>query len=154
MAPSADTEGRKLAGDIVAETDTRTDTTGEARLMVQEFAPAAAARPERELTDAQAYLAGSFPLTIESPNDIATGDQLRALRAAAGGHSRHTTQRITRSRRTTSSGLRRRISSRSAVVVLVGNAKAFVPQLQFPWPDGRRDHSGATARSDVGVAET
>ena len=35
---SADTEGRKLAGDIVAETDTRTDTTGEAlRLMVQEF---------------------------------------------------------------------------------------------------------------------
>ena len=43
---SADTEGRKLAGDIVAETDTRTDTTGEAlRLMVQEFAPAAAARP-------------------------------------------------------------------------------------------------------------
>ena len=27
---------------------------------------------ERELSDAQAYLAGSFPLTIETPNDIAT----------------------------------------------------------------------------------
>ena len=27
---------------------------------------------ERELADAQAYLAGSFPLTIETPNDIAT----------------------------------------------------------------------------------
>jgi hypothetical protein len=26
----------------------------------------------RELSDAQAYLSGSFPLTIETPNEIAT----------------------------------------------------------------------------------
>ena len=71
---SADTEARKQAGDIVAETDTRTETTGEAlRLMVDEFSRLQQQRvPERELSDAQAYLAGSFPLTIETPNDIAT----------------------------------------------------------------------------------
>ena len=58
----------------MAETDTRTETTGEAlRLMVDEFSRLQRERVfERELSDAQAYLAGSFPLTIETPNDIAT----------------------------------------------------------------------------------
>jgi zinc protease len=71
---SADTEARKQAGDFVAETDTRTETTGEVlRLMVDEFSRLQRERPfERELAGAQAYLAGSFPLTIETPNDIAT----------------------------------------------------------------------------------
>jgi hypothetical protein len=71
---SADTEARKDAGDFLAETDTRTDTTGEVlRLMVDEFSRLQRERPfERELSGAQAYLAGSFPLTIETPNDIAT----------------------------------------------------------------------------------
>ena len=71
---SADTEARKQAGDFVAETDTRTETTGEVlRLMVDEFSRLQRERPfERELSGAQAYLAGSFPLTIETPNDIAT----------------------------------------------------------------------------------
>ena len=71
---SADTEARKQAGDFVAETDTHTETTGEVlRLMVDEFSRLQRERPfERELSGAQAYLAGSFPLTIETPNDIAT----------------------------------------------------------------------------------
>src|SRR5688572_11330790 len=71
---SADTEARKQAGDLIAETDTRTETTGEVlRLMVDEFSRLQRERPfERELSGAQAYLAGSFPLTIETPNDIAT----------------------------------------------------------------------------------
>ncbi|HEY6360974.1 MAG TPA: insulinase family protein, partial [Vicinamibacterales bacterium] len=71
---SADTEARKQAGDFLAETDTRTETTGEVlRLMVDEFSRLQRERPfERELSGAQAYLAGSFPLTIETPNDIAT----------------------------------------------------------------------------------
>jgi zinc protease len=71
---SADAEGRKQAGDFVAETDTRTETTGEAlRLMLDEFSRLQRQRvSERELSDAQNYLAGSFPLTIETPNDIAT----------------------------------------------------------------------------------
>src|SRR5262249_49457890 len=70
----ADTEARKDAGDFVAETDTRTDTTGQAlRLMVDEFSRLARERVgQRELQDAQAYLAGSFPLTIETPDQIAT----------------------------------------------------------------------------------
>ena len=64
----------KQAGDFVAETNTRTETTGEAlRLTVEEFSKLQRQRVfERELADAQAYLAGSFPLTIETPNDIAT----------------------------------------------------------------------------------
>ena len=63
----------KQAGDFVAETDTRTDTTGEAlRLMVAEMEKILRQPVSpRELGDAQAYLAGSFPLTIETPNDIA-----------------------------------------------------------------------------------
>jgi hypothetical protein len=64
----------KQAGDFVAETNTRTETTGEAlRLTVEEFgnAPAAAGLRARARRRA-AYLAGSFPLTIETPNDIAT----------------------------------------------------------------------------------
>jgi zinc protease len=71
---SADTEARQQAGDFVAETDTRTETTGEVlRLMVDEFSRLQREAPfERELAGAQAYLAGSFPLTIETPNDIAT----------------------------------------------------------------------------------
>ncbi len=71
---SADTEARKEAGDFIAETDTQTETTGEVlRLMVDEFSRLQRERPfERELSGAQAYLAGSFPLTIETPNDIAT----------------------------------------------------------------------------------
>ena len=71
---SADTQAMKQAGDFVAETDTRTETTGEAlRLMVDEFARLQrAARVRARAGDAQAYLAGSFPLTIETPNEIAT----------------------------------------------------------------------------------
>ena len=71
---SADTEARKQAGDFVAETDTRTETTGEVlRLMVDEFSRLQREAPlERELQGVQDYVAGSFPLTIETPNDIAT----------------------------------------------------------------------------------
>ena len=59
----ADAETRKQAGHFVAETDTRTETTGETlRLTVDEVARLQRASvAERELSDAQAYLAGSFP---------------------------------------------------------------------------------------------
>ena len=61
------------AGDLVASTDTRSDTTAEAlRLIVDEFSKIRRERVhERELADAQAYLTGSFPLTIETPGAIA-----------------------------------------------------------------------------------
>ncbi len=71
---ATDVEARKAGGNLLAETDTRTETTGEVvRLMVEEFARLRSQRVGgRELSDAQAYLAGSFPLTIETPNQIAT----------------------------------------------------------------------------------
>jgi zinc protease len=60
-------------GNLVAETDTRSETTAEAlRLLVDEIVRVQRQRVQvRELTDAQEYLTGSFPLTIETPGAIA-----------------------------------------------------------------------------------
>lgn len=79
----ADINALKDAGDIVASTDTRSDTTAEAlRLIVDEFARLRRERVHpRELGDAQAYLTGSFPLTIETPGAIA----LQVLNAVVYG---------------------------------------------------------------------
>jgi zinc protease len=70
---SADLNAYKESGNIVADTDTRSDSTGEAlRLIVDEFWRLQRQRVrEEELADAQAYLTGSFPLTIETPSAIA-----------------------------------------------------------------------------------
>ena len=70
---SADLNALKDAGTIVADTDTRSETTGEVlRLIVDEMWRLQKQRVgERELSDAQAYLTGSFPLTIETPSAIA-----------------------------------------------------------------------------------
>jgi hypothetical protein len=61
------------SGAIVADTDTRTETTIEAlRLTVDEFIRLQQeAVSERELDSAQAFLAGNFALTIETPDAIA-----------------------------------------------------------------------------------
>src|SRR5207245_11294442 len=63
----------KWSGDIEAETNTRSEATGEVlRLIVDEFWRLQRERvSERELADAKAYLTGSFPLTIETPDAIA-----------------------------------------------------------------------------------
>ena len=60
----------KETGDFEAETNTRSDATGEVlRLIVDEFWRLQRERVgERELADAKAYLTGSFPLTIETPD--------------------------------------------------------------------------------------
>ncbi len=70
---SADVNALKDAGDIVADTDTRSESTGEVlRLIVDEMWRLQRQRvSDRELADAQAYLTGSFPLTIETPSAIA-----------------------------------------------------------------------------------
>ncbi len=70
---SADMDAYKLTGSIIAETDTQTSTTGEAlRLTIDEFSRLVREPVgERELAGAQAYLAGSFPLSIETADDIA-----------------------------------------------------------------------------------
>jgi zinc protease len=80
---SADLNALKDTGNIVADTDTRSESTGETlRLLVDEMWRLQRQRvSERELTDAQAYLTGSFPLTIETPSAIA----LQVLNAVVYG---------------------------------------------------------------------
>jgi zinc protease len=130
---SADTEAMKQAGDFVAETDTRTETTGEAlRLMVDEFSRLQRERVRSgELSDAQAYLAGSFPLTIETPNEIATQvlnavfydlpmQDIANFRERVLAITPDDVQRVAR----------QYIKPDRLAIVLVGNARAFVPQLQ------------------------
>jgi zinc protease len=129
----ADTEARKFAGDFLAETDTRTETTGQAlRLMVEELSRLQRQRvSERELSDAQAYVAGSFPLTIETPNDIATQvinqvfyelpvEEIPTYRERVQAISPDDIQRVAK----------QYIKPDRLSIVLVGNAKGFVPQLQ------------------------
>lgn len=130
---SADAESRKQTGDFMAETDTQTETTGEAlRLMVDEIAKLRRDRVSaRELADAQAYLAGSFPLTIETPNDIATqvlNVVFYELPVEEIGTFRERVQRVTPDdiQRVANAYVKPdRLS-----IVMVGNAAAFVPQLQ------------------------
>jgi zinc protease len=129
----ADTEARKQAGHFVAETDTRTETTGETlRLMVDEVSRLQRERVfERELSDAQAYLAGSFPLTIETPNDIATQvlnvlfyelpvEEIGTFRERVQAVTPDDIQRVAR----------QYVRPDRLSIVLVGNASAFVPQLR------------------------
>jgi len=70
---SADLNALKEGGNIVAETDTRSEKTAEAlRLIVEEIVRLQQKRvQQRELSDAQEYLTGSFPLTVETPSAIA-----------------------------------------------------------------------------------
>jgi zinc protease len=70
---SADMDAFQRSGAIVADTDTRTETTVEAlKLTVGEFVRLQQeAVAERELGSAQAFLAGNFALTIETPDAIA-----------------------------------------------------------------------------------
>ena len=129
----ADTVARKHAGHYVAETDTRTDTTGEAlRLMVDEFSRLQRQRvSERELADAQAYLAGSFPLTVETPNDIAglvinavffelPVEDVATYRERIQAITPDDLQRVARLY----------IKPDRLSIVLVGDATSFLPQLR------------------------
>ncbi|MGH9258098.1 MAG: M16 family metallopeptidase [Vicinamibacterales bacterium] len=129
----ADTEARKQSGHFVAETNTRTETTGETlRLAVDEVSRLQRERVfERELSDAQAYLAGSFPLTIETPNDIATQvlnvlfyelpvEEIGTFRERVQAVTPDDIQRVAR----------QYVRTDRLSIVLVGNASAFVPQLQ------------------------
>ena len=130
---SADIQTLKQSGDFMAETDTRTETTGEAlRLIFEEYSKLRRDRVyDRELADAQAYLAGNFPLTIETPDAIATQvlnavfyelplDEIATYRERVQAVSPDDVQRVAREYVMTD-----RLS-----VVLVGNAAGFLPQLK------------------------
>lgn len=130
---SADIQTLKQTGDFVAETDTRTETTGEAlRLVVEEFSRLQRERVNpRELSDAQAYLAGHFPLTIETPDAIATQvlnavfyelplEEIGTFRERVQAVTVDDVQRIARTY----------LHPDRLSVVLVGDAKSFTPQLK------------------------
>ena len=123
----------KQTGDFEAETNTRTDATGEVlRLIVDEFWRLQRERVgERELDGAKAYLTGSFPLTIETPESIAMQvvnalfyglplEQLQTFRDRVNAVTVDDIQRVARDL----------LRPDRLSVVLVGNAAAFVPQLR------------------------
>ena len=122
----------KDAGDIVASTDTRSETTSEAlRLIVDEFARIRRERVNpRELADAQAYLTGSFPLSIETPGDIA----LQVLNAVVFGLDLQELQTYRdRVNRITPDDIQRvaqqYLHPDRLSIVLVGDANVFAKQL-------------------------
>src|SRR5262245_48094131 len=122
----------KETGDFEAETNTRSDATGEVlRLIVDEFWRIQRERvSEYELADAKAYLTGSFPLTIETPEAIAMQvvnvlfyglplDQLQTFRERVNAVTVDDIQRVARAY----------LRPDRLSVVLVGNASAFASQL-------------------------
>jgi zinc protease len=132
-AASADAQALKFGGAIVAETDTRSEATGEAlRLAVDEVWRLQRERVHPlELADAQAYLTGTFPLTIETPGAIATQvlnilfydldvKELATLDERVNAITVDDIQRVARAYLHPS-----RLS-----VVLVGDAKTIVPQIE------------------------
>jgi len=123
----------KWSGDIEAETNTRSEATGEVlRLIVDEFWRLQRDRVgERELADAKAYLTGSFPLTIETPDQIAMQvlnvifydlplEHLQTFRERVNAVTVDDVQRVARLY----------LKPDNLSVVLVGNAAAFTTQLQ------------------------
>lgn len=129
---SADMNPMLLAGDFMAETDTRSEATAEVvRLIVDEFMRLQRERTsEAELAGAQAYMTGSFPLTIETPGAIARQvvnvvfydlslDELRTYRQRANSVTPDDVLRVARTY----------LQPDRLSIVMVGNAAAFKDQL-------------------------
>jgi len=123
----------KETGDIEAETNTRSEATGEVlRLIVDEFWRLQRERvSENELASAKAYMTGSFPLTIEKPDSIALQvlnvvfyglplEQLQTFRDRVNAVTVDDIERVARFY----------LKPDAVSVVLVGNASAFGPQLR------------------------
>jgi zinc protease len=130
---SADLDTYKFAGAVVAETDTQTPRTAEAlRVVVDEFSRLQRERVrEAELEGAQDYAVGHFPLTIETPDAIATQvlnqlfyelsiEDLPRYRERIQGVSPDDIQRVARYF----------VRPDRLAVVLVGNAEGFVKDLK------------------------
>jgi zinc protease len=129
---SADLNALKEAGDIVAETDTRSEKTAEAlRLIVEEIVKLQRQRvQQRELSDAQEYLTGSFPLTVETPSAIA----LQVLNAVFYGLDLNELQTYRERVNTITVDDIQRVAQRylhpdKLSIVLVGDASVFAKDL-------------------------
>ena len=129
----ADLDTLLESGDFEASTNTRSEATGEVlRLIVDEFWRIKRERVgERELSDAKAYLTGSFPLTIETPDAIATQvlnvlfyglpvEQLQSFRDRVNAVRTDDVERVARYY----------LQPDRLSIVLVGNASAFLSQLK------------------------
>ena len=131
-AASAELVGRRLSGDFLAETDTRSSATAEVlRLTVDEISrmrrePVG----DRELRTAKDYLAGNFPLSIETPNAIASRvleailygldlDELESYPARINALTTAEIQRVARAY----------LMPENLSIVLVGDAATFVDDL-------------------------
>lgn len=129
---SAELRAYKTSGEVMAETETRTAATGESlRLMVNEFD-----RLQREtvgsteLEGAQDFVAGNFPLSMESPSSIAEQVLSRLFYGQSpDGIERYvddvqdvTADDVLRVSRTL-------LHPEALTIVLVGDASAFVDQL-------------------------
>jgi zinc protease len=129
---SADLNALLLTGDFSAETDTRSEATAEVvKLIVDEFWKLQRDRTsDGELAGAQAYMTGSFPLSIETPGAIARQvlnvvfydlslDELRTYRQRANAVTPDDVQRVARTY----------LDPDRLTIVMVGNASAFKDQL-------------------------
>ena len=124
--------GRQFGGEFIAKTDTRSVATAEAlRLVVDEIARLQREWvSRRELGSAQDYLAGNFPITIETPNAIAAqvleailygldlGD-LETYRERINAVTVNDVQHVARSY----------LKPANLSIVLVGDASTFVDDL-------------------------
>jgi zinc protease len=130
---SATFRAYREGGSFIAETDTRSDATGEALgLMIREFERLQGEPVDpRELRGAQDYMGGSFPLTIETPSAIAMQvlnllffglplDELETYREEVEGVTPADIQRIAK----------QFMHPQRLSIVLVGDAATFVPQLK------------------------
>jgi zinc protease len=130
---SADLNTYKVTGGIVAETDTRSSATAETlRVMVDEVLRLQRERVyEGELLGAQNYMVGHFPLTVETPDAIATQvlnqlfyelplEELQDYRERTLRVTPDDIQRVARSY----------FKPDRLSVVLVGNASAFINDLK------------------------
>jgi zinc protease len=167
----ADAQTLKRAGMIVAKTDTRTEATGEVlRLIADEYSKLRRERVgDEELSDAKAYLTGHFPLTIETPDDIAAQvldvlffelpvEELQTYRQRVNAVGVDDVARVAW----------RYVRPDRLAVVLVGNASAFAGQLKgvgfgkyevvklaeldLGTPDFRRKAAGGAPGDGPGVA--
>ncbi|MFN7913775.1 MAG: pitrilysin family protein [Vicinamibacterales bacterium] len=121
------------SGDFEAATNTRSEATGEVlRLIVDEIWRLQRERVgPRELSGAQAYVTGSFPITIETPDAIATQvlnvlfyglpvEQLQTYRDRVNAVRADDIERVARYY----------LRPDRLSIVLVGNASAFLAQLK------------------------
>lgn len=129
---SAELEAYRLAGRLVAETDTWTEATVDAlRVVVDEFRRLQRdAAGGRELEAAKGYLAGSFPLEIETPDAIATRILMALFYGRPTGELNDFGARVSAvTSQAVAQAARAHVKPDQLSIVLVGNARAFVPQL-------------------------